>query len=661
MRSSVSWNGLPASADAIRPILKVFYCLVCVTPTLAASEDDPLSKLGWRATEGAAAGYVEDRACATCHADIYQSYQHVGMARSFAPPSDAETIEDFGKVFFHKPSQRYYQIRKDGEKLVFRRYQHDDKGNPINEFETLIDWVMGSGNRARSYLYQTEWGEMYMLPLGWYSENREWGMSPGFEERGHLGVLRAVKRQCMFCHNALPEVPEGSDQYWRPHRFPKNLPSGTGCQRCHGPGADHIRAALSGSPPETVQARIVNPRKLPPERRDSVCFQCHMLPTVTFFGSRRFDRPDYSFRPGQHLSDYLVHVDIEEKGVKRADRFEINHHGYRFWQSRCFSESKGALACISCHDPHIKPDSKQFRAQVSDVCLGCHENQAKDHTPAMTAGQDCVGCHMPTRRTRDVVLVTMTDHRIARGPFDPKALIQPIQKSDPIISGLELLPWGQPPTGDDAEIYRIAPVLRTIATADAAEALKKRLLRTQHQAPPPYLDLIEARLKLKDYKEAERTAMYLLQNQPQLFTAHEGLGVARLAQGQGARAIQSLQQSIAIQPTPESHYNLALAYFLEKQNEKALEHLDAAIALRPVLYSAWMYKGRVYISLKKWDLAKAALLRSLEIEPANGPAYADLVRVLRRLGENREADRYLKVGLRVAKDPAALQPLKPKD
>ena len=634
---------------------------VCLTATAFAwtgSDEDPLSKLGFRASEGAAANYTPDRACGVCHAEKYKSYQQVGMAKSLAHPKDLNVIEAFGREFFHAPSQRYYQISQDGETLIFRRHQRDADGKPINEFETVIDWVMGSGNRARSYLYQTEWGELYMLPLGWYSEQKTWGMSPGFENADHLGLLRPVTRECMFCHNAFAETPSGGDLHWQKDRFPKDLPRGTGCQRCHGPGAEHIRAALTGSPVETIRAGIVNPRKLSPERRDSVCFQCHMLPAVTVVGARRFDRGDYSFRPGERLSDYLVHVDIDDLNIPRTERFEINHHGYRFWQSPCYQKSDGALACISCHDPHVKPASQNFRAHVSEVCLGCHEDQTTRHTPDISTDKDCVGCHMPTRRTRDVTLVTMTDHRIARGPFDAKEMVKPLVKTDPIITGLDLLPFGHPPTGDEGEIYRIASVLRVRPKADAAQAMKALLLRSKPTNPVPYLDLIEAQLKLRQYAEAEKTAEFILQTKPDLVQAHTRLGLARLGLGQNEAAMAALEKSLEIQPTPDAHYNLALVAFNEGRYGMALKQLEAAIAMRPNLYSAWMYKGRISAKLGRLAVAREALVRSLQIEPGNTAAYADLVPLLRRMGDAQAADRYLAVGLRVSREPGLLESLK---
>ena len=193
--------------------------------------------LGYAITEGAAPGYLPDSACATCHTDLFASYQHVGMAKSFARPRPDVFIEDFdAEPFFHAASQRYYEMRRRGDRIFFKRYQHDSDGQPINVFEREVDWILGSGNKTRSYLYQTASGEIFQLPIGWYTETQAWGMGPGYDKKYHMGIQRPVRRECMFCHNGFAEVPEGSDTHWQPHTFPTDLPQGTGCQRCHGPG-----------------------------------------------------------------------------------------------------------------------------------------------------------------------------------------------------------------------------------------------------------------------------------------------------------------------------------------------------------------------------------------------------------------------------------------
>lgn len=643
--------------------MRVNFLIIVLTllsiPQLALATPDPLTKLNIQATTGAAAGYVPDLACSTCHMNLYQSYQSVGMARSFTLPANAKPIEKFGEEFYHAASERYYRIDKHDDKLTFYRYQKDLNGKPINTFTTPIDWVLGSGNRARSYLYRTELGELFMLPLGWYSQTNEWGMSPGFENKTHYGVQRQVRRECLFCHNAFPEVAVASDNHLAPHLFPLELPQGTGCQRCHGPGADHIRAALNVRPSQEIQAKIINPRRLPAEERDSVCFQCHMLPAVSIVGARKFDRSDYSFRPGQKLSEYLVHVETTEADTRSEDKFEINHHGYRFWQSQCYQKSAGQLACISCHDPHIKPESMSFRKTVSAKCLNCHQQASQLHKQAIDTEGDCVTCHMPTRRTQDVIKVTMTDHRIAKGPFDLKELQRERHRTEPVITELNILPWGTPPKNDEAKIYRATATLRSLTTQDATSALKNLLIKNQLPLLVPYVDLLNSELKLHRYEGAENTVSYLLRQgikDPAVLTR---LGIMQLGQGKLKEAISTLEGSLSIEATPETYYNLGLAAFRLDDRPKALASIEAAIAMRPNMHSAWFYKGQLLTLMHQPLDAIAAFKRSLQISPNYTKAYESLIPLLRETGQFAEATRYLDIGLRSADQPQSLRLLAP--
>src|SRR5436305_7426130 len=96
--------------------------------------------------------------------------------------------------------------RRDGA-YYQRRWQIGLAGNPINVEELKIDYVMGSGNHARSYLHRTDRGTLIELPLGWYSEAGDhWGMSPG-SDSDHQRTRRFISYKCMFCHNAIPQLP----------------------------------------------------------------------------------------------------------------------------------------------------------------------------------------------------------------------------------------------------------------------------------------------------------------------------------------------------------------------------------------------------------------------------------------------------------------------
>ena len=93
--------------------------------------------------------------CAGCHRQIWETYRRTGMGRSFAKP-DADVVEDFSKsnTYYHKESDRHYTMyRKDGM-FYQRRYQIGLDGQETNIVEKQIDFVMGSGNHSRTYLYR---------------------------------------------------------------------------------------------------------------------------------------------------------------------------------------------------------------------------------------------------------------------------------------------------------------------------------------------------------------------------------------------------------------------------------------------------------------------------------------------------------------------------
>jgi len=651
----------------------------------SAPEPDPLAVMGHEVTSGAAPGYVDSKLCGMCHQEEYVSYQEVGMARSFYSPATAEAqgrwIEDFdAPPYFHEPSRRWYRIeRGEGGSLRFRRWQQDTEGRPIHELEIPIEWVLGSGNHSRVYLYRTPMGELYQLPLAWYSqEGGRWAMSPGFDRADHEGVTRRVRRECMFCHNGYPDVPPGSDAYGEPQTFPAELPEGTGCQRCHGPGAEHAREALAGEGVgEAVRAAIVNPGRLEPRLRNGVCYECHMQPSVAIPGVRRFGRGDYSFRPGEDLADYRVGIDVREAGRDPADRFEINHHPYRLEQSACFQESAGALSCLTCHDPHRKVPPAERAAHYRAACLGCHEDL--DHPdlpldglkrptsesagaggePEPLATSDCTACHMPERRTEDVVHVVMTDHRIQRPPADPAALLAPREEDhDPQIVGVVLTEPERAPAGALGEVYRAAAAVRMGASlATAVPHLEKSLSAASLEEIAPWLDLAQGQLGLQRWTDAEATLRSVLGRSPGHPLAREWLAIVLAGQGRTDDAVRVLRELLAEDPDrPEPRFNLArLLLARDGTAEEATGHLKRVLELRPNQVAAWEYLGAAYLALERPAEAADALRRALALDPARGGAYLRLAEALVALDRRDEARRYLQHGIREAPRPEELR------
>ena len=179
-------------------------------------------------------------------------------------------------------------------------------------------------------------------------------------------------------------------------------------------GRNMWHSPAAGKALRRFDRRIVNPARLSPERQMDVCQQCHLETTSDELPQavRAFGRAVYSFRPGEALSDYLIHFD-HAPGTGHDDKFEINSSAYRLRQSLCFQKSGGRLTCTSCHDPHRTPRGAEAVQQFRQSCLKCH-NELSNRSHPQPASADCAGCHMPKRRTEDVVHAVMTDHRIQR-------------------------------------------------------------------------------------------------------------------------------------------------------------------------------------------------------------------------------------------------------
>jgi tetratricopeptide (TPR) repeat protein len=601
---------------------------------------DPLAERGFAVTSGAAPGYVEDRACASCHADLWSSYQQVGMAQSFYRPSAERAIERFGETFFHAPTQRYYEMVRDGDAYLFRRFQRNAAGERIHEVEIPVDWVVGSGHTSRVYLYANPAGELYQLPLAWYQQTRSWGMAPGFDNGEHLGLDRAVRRECMFCHNAYPDVPAGSDLYGKPATFPAELPQGIGCQRCHGPGAEHARRALAGAGAEAVRAAIVNPARLAPERARDICYGCHMQPSVALPGVRRFGRPDYSFRPGEALADYQLQVDIDEEGRERAERFEINHHPYRLEQSRCFVASAGRLGCLTCHDPHRKVAPAARARHYRQACLTCHQlDDCQLETMAASAPElaaidagDCATCHMPRRRTEDVVQVVMTDHKIQRTLGGPE-LLAPRAERTPELVGVSLLPAHARAIGEEeADLYRASAVIRAGGSGNAVAFLARQLAAHPHPAAAPYLDLARGQISQRRYAEVEETLDRVFERAPGQALALEWKAIARLGRGDAAGALDLVEELL---DNPEarvdSYFNYARLLAAQGRQVEALAALDQALELRPTFAEAHYQRARSLEATRQRAEAVAELERTLALKPEHAGA-AELLAAIERAG-----------------------------
>ncbi len=561
--------------------------------------------------EDHAAAYVNPVLCTGCHAEIAASYKKTGMARAFAKASPANVV-------LHASSGAYRVVAREGRFFM----QRDD-------FEKEIHYVVGSGKLAKTYLHRTRENKLIELPLSWYSESGgTYAMSPGFDRPGHAGFRRAISAECIFCHNGYPTdfvERRGEDAV-----FPTVLPEGIDCQRCHGPGSEHVRAAGKGA--------IVNPAKLTPERQLDVCMQCHLETTSSPLPDAmvRFGRGPFSYRPGEPLGDFKVYFD-HAPGAGHEEKFEIVSAAYRLRQSRCFASGK--LQCTTCHDPH-------GGASKRPSCAGCHGALPAEHPK----GEDCAGCHMPKRRTEDVVHVVVTDHRIQRRPA--KNLTAPSRQT-------------HAREGYRGEVVQYYPSVRNEVMLAVAQVVQRANVQTLDPSLQPseaeyYLVMADAFRKPELYDEALRRDPGLLaallrkgvaarseevlrevtKKAPDRAAGWYELGLVLAEKGDRAGARAALERSLSIDDDHvEAHMAMAGLALSAGDPPSAEKSMRTAVRIQPESALVRSRFGDLLAAKGDAPAAMTEFTEAIRLQPELAPAHYGMALVLARQRRFAEAER----------------------
>lgn len=589
-------------------------------------------------------GYVDTATCHSCHQSIYDEYQKTTMGRAFYLPVPEKMVEDWSEnnTYYHEPSRRHYQMTRRGDKFYVRRYQLDAQGRRVHQLEKQVTHVMGSGARARSYIHQAPNGRMVELPISWYSQEDSWGMAPGYDKPDHAGFTRIITNRCMFCHNGYPLFAMKAARPGWDHdpSFSGAIPMGIDCQRCHGPGEEHIREADASTSIDRVRETITNPARLSAERQLDLCMQCHLETPFRIPKSvLRFGRSFYSYRPGEPLSDYIVHFDYEE-GTGHEDDFLIVSAAYRLRKSACFQQSR-ALTCTTCHDPHKSLPPAERAAHYRKVCLGCHE--VESHFPAA----NCIECHMPARRTKDVVRVVMTDHLIQRSKPDRDLLAPLEEKADENMDweagSMVYFPSAGELSGPLREVYRAIGHGRETASPQAVSKLESVLHETAADKPEPYFHLAEMQRKLGRPTDAEKNYRRAIEMDPQNIQAYNNLGNLLADAGRPEGAIDLFKKAMELDGgySADSHNNLGLAYIdMQRQQEAEQAFRDAAEA-NPLFAEARVNLGTLLFQQGEHAAAAREFQRALAIDPGALKARNNLAFAMLALGRTEEAIPYL--------------------
>jgi hypothetical protein len=256
----------------------------------------------------------------------------------------------------------------------------------ISKRTEQIALVIGSATKGQTYLYWKQNG-LFELPVSYWTELHRWVNSPGYVD-GSADFDRPVPPRCLECHATYFQQTgsQSSGNYYNKDNFVL----GISCERCHGPGSQHV-ANHSANSANSGAAKTMPPLGLSRDRQIDVCAQCHG-------GAGEPIAPAFSFRPGEPLADY---VKLQEPTA--TDRLDVHGNQVNLLaRSRCF-ESSPAMTCSTCHDPHAP---ERPVADYSARCLECHQaaqcgmlrNMGKQINP------NCIDCHMPVQASNLLVL-----------------------------------------------------------------------------------------------------------------------------------------------------------------------------------------------------------------------------------------------------------------
>ena len=474
--------------------------------------------------------------CQFCHPSQVEGYERSAMAHSLRTagqePDGAVNTPD-AKITMHSSPAGYWQKLQGG-------------GDAINY---RIDYVIGSGNHASGYLLDLA-GHLFQSPVAYYKSRAAYDLAPGYEGLPNPDFTRPVAEGCLFCHSGTALHISGTSNAYRSPPFSAEAIT---CERCHGSAEKHLSDPRAGT--------IINPAKLAPAARDSICEQCHLL------GVGRVLNPGKKFtdfRAGQTLEDvFTTYRNVSPPGAD-AEKFKVISHVEQLARSTCARKSNGQLWCGTCHDPHNDPlEPIQF---YRSKCLTCHVRNFSSSHPDKQS--NCIGCHMPRRDAKDGGHTAFTDHRIQRRP-EP----QQTQPEDTDIAA-----WREP-----------APDLqkRNLGIAYVNVGAERR--------SPPFV--VRGYRMLTEVQDQFST-------DTAVFTA---MGTALLLGKQSTEAELAFERALQLDPgSAPGETNAASAYLQGGDVDRAVAHLERAVTIDSFHLPADMPLIDLY--KRQGNVAKAAEL-----------------------------------------------------
>jgi tetratricopeptide (TPR) repeat protein len=337
------------------------------------------------------APFVGEAQCRKCHPTNFQAQHHSRHARTFVRKEQVPSLSLPDRPIADPGNPAVTHVfSRSGDHLEVQTRVAD------HTLQTIVDYAFGSGDRGLTLVGHDRGDRPFEYRLSHYADPVGWDVTSGQPVHTDQPVLYQgmritadAVRRCLVCHTTHAHaIVTGSG--------PESADAAIGCERCHGPAGHHLTALKANRADDMAIAR---PTLADASAIVAMCSQCH---------SPR--DPDLPMSPGAAES--------------------VRFQGTTFTWSRCYTESRNTLDCVTCHNPHH--DVETAPGSYEARCLDCHSaddptTRRPDGTPTPTRprrsqhrsaapcpvqpDKGCIACHMP-RVQIPMAHTGFTDHFI---------------------------------------------------------------------------------------------------------------------------------------------------------------------------------------------------------------------------------------------------------
>ena len=333
--------------------------------------------------------------CKSCHTDIYENFQSTAHKITSMPAREENIMGSF-----EDGKNNYAFNYFDGvvmKELDSGFYQVNFKNREFDK-AYRFDMVIGSGTRGQSFLYWNN-KQLFQLPISYYTMADDWSNSPGYSDQAAY-FNRSINSQCLGCHSSYVDI-LSTNEYHKEEFDKENIVYGINCERCHGPGGNHVDY-FTLNQPTSEENYIINANNYTQQQQLDACAICHSSTNKSFPSALYFQ-----------TGNTLIHDTATTNLMSKVD-VHGNQYGLLI-ESACFANST-TMTCTTCHNPH--EEQRGSVSMFSEKCMQCHSIEKNNFCPLSETTdiailqENCIDCHMPNRESQilNVKLDSETDH-----------------------------------------------------------------------------------------------------------------------------------------------------------------------------------------------------------------------------------------------------------